>query len=134
MIFYGLVWSKLVLTKKSSKWPRHNQVSWSSSGPTPSPIYRPKKIWIVLVWPPQNMTTKKNNKKDFKDTTIEIKIKIQITRPWCRPLVLFCFFPFLSVSSSFIPFPPFIPVYSLNFIPGVWNWLPWPWFTLFSAF
>ena len=28
-----LVWSKIVqiLTKKSSKWVRHNQVSWSSS-------------------------------------------------------------------------------------------------------
>ena len=31
MIFYGLIWSKIVqiLTTKSSRWARHYQVSWS---------------------------------------------------------------------------------------------------------
>ena len=40
------------------------------------------------------------------------------------------FFLLFPVSSSFIPFSPFIPVYSLNFTPGVRHWLPWPCFTI----
>ena len=45
--------------------------------------------------------------------------------PVCSVFSVF-FLLFFSVSSRFILFSFFLPVYSSNFTPGVQHWLPWP--------